>query len=89
MFRTPYFAKRLCGGSFSRDDILKRVKELYADSLKCDNTDFAEAVAESISDAYDFQRLSKRIGGGKCLILLLSNHFVNQIEIDFQSWLNI
>ena len=64
IFRTPYFARRLCDGSFARADFQKRIRQLYDDSLKTDGSEFVEAVADALSDFYDYQRLSKRISSG-------------------------
>ena len=64
-FRTPFFAKRICDGVYSRADMTKKIRELYRSSLRTTGSEFADAVAEAFSDQYDYQRLSKRIGGGK------------------------
>ena len=64
-FRTPYFARKLCDGSYARADIQKKIKQLYDDSLETDGTDFVSAVADALSDFYDFQRLTKRVSSGE------------------------
>ena len=65
LHRVPYFLKRLCDGNYSRTEVHRRINELYKDSLKNDGSEFVTAVAEALSDSYDFQRLSKRVGTGK------------------------
>ena len=64
-FRTPYFARKICDGSYARSDIQRKIRELYDDSLETDGTDFVGAIADALSDFYDYQRLSKRISSGE------------------------
>ena len=61
----PYFSRKLCDGSYGRAEIRDKIQSLYRDSLSGDGNDFVDAVAEFVSDAYDYQRLSKRISSGK------------------------
>ena len=65
VFRTPYFARKMCEGSFARADFQKKIRQLYDDSLHTDGDDFVNAVADALSDFYDFQRLTKRISSGQ------------------------
>ena len=61
----PYFARRICDGSYGRSEIRDRIKELYADSVAVDGkSEFVDSVSESISDFYDFQRVTKKISSG-------------------------
>ena len=64
-FRTPYYSRKLCDGSYARADIRKKIAELYNDSLSTDGVDFIDAVSEFVSDSYDYQRISKRISSGE------------------------
>ena len=68
IFRTPYYSRKLCDGSYARADILKKIRELYHDSLRTDGEDFVNAVAEFVSDSYDYQRISKRISSGEFIL---------------------
>ena len=75
----PYFARRICDGSYGRSEIRDRVKELYADSVAADgngSSEFVDSVSESISDFYDFQRVTKKISSGLSIALYKMNYFV-------------
>ena len=67
VFRTPYFARKICDGSYARADIQKKIRQMYDDSLETDGSDFVGAVTDALSDFYDFQRLTKRVSSGELL----------------------
>ena len=64
LWRTPYYSRKLCDGSYARADINKKIRELYKESLSTDGEDFVTAVSDFVSDMYDYQRISKRIASG-------------------------
>ena len=82
-FRTPYYSRKLCDGSYARADIQKKIKELYVESLTTDGEDFIAAVAEHVSDMYDFQRITKRISSG------MKDWFLCHIDVGDRFWREI
>ena len=66
-FRMPYFNRKICDGSYARCDIRAKIKEMYDDSRAGDGVDFVDAISETISDFYDFQRVCKKISSGKLI----------------------
>ena len=67
LFRMPYFSRKICDGGYGRAEIRAKVKELYIDSLDGDGEDFIDAISDSITDQYDYQRVSKKISSGLTL----------------------
>ena len=60
----PYFAKRVCDGNFTHHDLVKGVRDLY--HSHADQPDvFIEAVADSLYDHYEYQKLVKKIASGE------------------------
>ena len=39
----PYFARKLCDGSYGRAEIRDKIKQLYVESLETDGNDFIDA----------------------------------------------
>ena len=77
----PYFARKLCDGSYGRAEIRDKIKQLYAESLETDGNDFVDAVSEFISDSYDHQRVTKRISSGMisfyyCVFIVIMTEFL-------------